>query len=147
MGTRCSTAETSTPQTNWYTMWDKPGWITCPDTQVLFGLERSGCSALSCLNSGSYHTHTAHCSSDCLHCTGTMLTCLYGQENVPRPVKVTATGPLSSKCVTAIMTWTRIQSLIKKAGPSATPTTTLRACTGRVTRCIASICSSVATLS
>lgn len=69
------------------------------------------------------------------------------QENVPRPVKVTATGPLSSKCVTAIMTWTRMQSLIKKAGPSATPTTTLRACTGRVTRCIASTCSSVATLS
>lgn len=54
--TRCSNAENNTPQTNWYTMWDKPGWITCPDTQVLFGLERSGCSALSCLNSGKCAT-------------------------------------------------------------------------------------------
>jgi hypothetical protein len=54
--TRCSNLENSTPQANWYTMWDKPGWIVCPDTQVLFAIERSGCNALSCLNSGKCAT-------------------------------------------------------------------------------------------
>jgi len=54
--TRCANAENNTPEANWYTTWDKPGWITCPVSQVLFAIERSKCNALSCLNSGKCAT-------------------------------------------------------------------------------------------
>lgn len=42
-----------TDATNWWTVWDKPGWITCPHGQLLHQLKRSGCSALSCIDSGA----------------------------------------------------------------------------------------------
>lgn len=38
---------------NWWTIWDKPGWITCPHGQLLHQLRRTGCSALSCIDSGA----------------------------------------------------------------------------------------------
>jgi len=38
---------------NWYSVWDKPGWITCPPGQIVHALRRSVCDALSCLDSGS----------------------------------------------------------------------------------------------
>lgn len=50
--TRCTDSKHSTPEANWYTQWDKPGWITCPDGQALFALYRNECNVLSCLESG-----------------------------------------------------------------------------------------------
>merc|ERR1712072_423676 len=50
---RCTMASLKTDQTNWYTIWDKPGWIVCPAGQLLTGLKRRNCMALSCLDSGS----------------------------------------------------------------------------------------------
>jgi hypothetical protein len=38
---------------NWYTVWDKPGWITCPPGQSIHALRRSSCDALECLEAGS----------------------------------------------------------------------------------------------
>eukprot|EP00658_Telonema_sp_P-2_P001628 TRINITY_DN1060_c0_g2_i2.p1 TRINITY_DN1060_c0_g2~~TRINITY_DN1060_c0_g2_i2.p1 ORF type:complete len:1001 (+),score=229.81 TRINITY_DN1060_c0_g2_i2:61-3063(+) len=38
---------------NWWTVWDKPGWITCPHGQLLYQLKRSLCSGLSCIDSGA----------------------------------------------------------------------------------------------
>merc|ERR1712072_862232 len=49
---RCTDTQHSNPEANWYTQWDKPGWVTCPDGQVLYGLFRNDCNALSCLESG-----------------------------------------------------------------------------------------------
>jgi len=43
----------NTKSTNWYTIWDKPGWITCPKGQLLYALQRRKCQALSCIDSGS----------------------------------------------------------------------------------------------
>merc|ERR1711959_411890 len=40
-------------ETNWYTLWDKPGWIACPKGQLLYALRRKSCTALSCLDTGS----------------------------------------------------------------------------------------------
>lgn len=51
---------------NWWTVWDKPGWLVCPKGQLLYQLERSKCTtfklkgqeetsgggALSCVESG-----------------------------------------------------------------------------------------------
>merc|ERR1712093_383114 len=55
--TRCANiASLDTQETNWYTLWDKPGWIACPKGQLLYALKRNGgpaCTALSCLDSGS----------------------------------------------------------------------------------------------
>jgi hypothetical protein len=48
---RC-TGKLDTPYVNWWTIWDKPGWITCPPGQLMYRMKRSLCSALSCLNSG-----------------------------------------------------------------------------------------------
>jgi hypothetical protein len=50
---RCAPAALNTKETNWYTLWDKPGWITCPKGQLLYALKRRKCEALSCLDSGS----------------------------------------------------------------------------------------------
>jgi len=55
---RCDTNELHTPATNWWTLWDKPGWVTCPTGQLLYGLKRSTCDALSCIN-------TASCAAAC----------------------------------------------------------------------------------
>lgn len=37
---------------NWWTVWDKPGWLVCPKGQLMYRLQRSNCQALSCLESG-----------------------------------------------------------------------------------------------
>lgn len=54
--TRCTQSEhgsnLDTPQTNWWTVWDKPGWVTCPKGQLLYSLKRSKCDALSCIDEG-----------------------------------------------------------------------------------------------
>lgn len=50
---RCTVASLNTKETNWYTIWDKPGWITCPKGQLLYALKRRKCEALSCIDSGS----------------------------------------------------------------------------------------------
>jgi len=55
---RCRAKSLNTPSTNWWTIWDKPGWIACPKGQLLYGLRRSSCEALSCIESGS-------CSAGC----------------------------------------------------------------------------------
>merc|ERR1712196_71390 len=51
--TRCTARSLNTPETNWYTLWDKPGWIACPKGQLLYGLKRNSCTALPCLDTGS----------------------------------------------------------------------------------------------
>jgi len=38
---------------NWWTVWDKPGWITCPHGQLMYELKRNTCDALSCIDSGA----------------------------------------------------------------------------------------------
>jgi hypothetical protein len=50
---RCTTSNLNTAATNWYTIWDTPGWIVCPEGQLLYGLKRRNCQALSCIDSGS----------------------------------------------------------------------------------------------
>jgi len=47
----CDAKDASTPEANWYTLWDKPGWALCPEGQALYALYRTKCQALSCLNS------------------------------------------------------------------------------------------------
>jgi hypothetical protein len=53
LSSRCSAASLNTEETNWWTLWDKPGWITCPKGQLLYALKRGTCNALSCIDSGS----------------------------------------------------------------------------------------------
>jgi len=50
---RC-TVESLNTETNWYTIWDKPGWIACPTGQLLYEIKRRGakCNALSCIDTG-----------------------------------------------------------------------------------------------
>jgi len=55
----CDAKTNNTPEANWYTLWDKPGWALCPPGQALHALYRTKCQALSCLNS-------AKCSGLCL---------------------------------------------------------------------------------
>jgi len=52
VSTRCSAAAHSVKEQNWYTTWDKPGWITCPAGQLIWGLRRSLCNSLACLEAG-----------------------------------------------------------------------------------------------
>jgi hypothetical protein len=52
ISTRCSAAANSVKEQNWYTVWDKPGWITCPQGQLVYGLRRSVCESLACLEAG-----------------------------------------------------------------------------------------------
>jgi hypothetical protein len=40
-------------EVNWYTRWDRPGWVTCPNGQSLYALKRNSCEALDCLEAGS----------------------------------------------------------------------------------------------
>merc|ERR1712054_173373 len=49
---RCSAANLNSDKMNWWTVWDKPGWMVCPKGQLLYQLKRSGCQALSCIESG-----------------------------------------------------------------------------------------------
>jgi len=56
--TRCSANDSAAPQMNWYTIWDKPGWLTCPIGQSMYALSRNKCEALDCIESGS-------CASPC----------------------------------------------------------------------------------
>jgi len=64
--TRCTAANLNSDKMNWWTVWDKPGWLVCPKGQLLYQLERSKCTtfklkgqeetsgggALSCVESG-----------------------------------------------------------------------------------------------
>jgi len=53
LSSRCTAAALDTPEANWWTLWDKPGWITCPKGQLMYALKRGLCDALSCVDSGS----------------------------------------------------------------------------------------------
>jgi hypothetical protein len=53
LDSRCTADSLNTAETNWWTVWDKPGWIACPRGQLLYALRRSSCDALSCIDSGS----------------------------------------------------------------------------------------------
>jgi hypothetical protein len=48
----CEAEGRHTEDTNWYRLWDNPGWALCPEGQGLHALFRSNCETLSCLNSG-----------------------------------------------------------------------------------------------
>eukprot|EP00658_Telonema_sp_P-2_P076828 TRINITY_DN680_c0_g3_i4.p1 TRINITY_DN680_c0_g3~~TRINITY_DN680_c0_g3_i4.p1 ORF type:complete len:986 (+),score=282.82 TRINITY_DN680_c0_g3_i4:31-2958(+) len=50
--TRCPKATLHNDNMNWWTIWDKPGWMVCPKGQLMFQLKRSLCEALSCVDSG-----------------------------------------------------------------------------------------------
>lgn len=49
---RCNSKTLSNRKMNWWTIWDKPGWLVCPKGQLMYRLQRSNCQALSCLESG-----------------------------------------------------------------------------------------------
>jgi hypothetical protein len=72
---RCEAAQLNNAHMNWWTVWDKPGWLLCEKGQLMYKLERSKCStlpdpkndplkapstggALSCIESGG-------CSAPC----------------------------------------------------------------------------------
>lgn len=66
--TRCAAKNLNNDKMNWWTVWDKPGWLLCPKGQLLYQLQRSKCvswkdpknkaseasggGALSCIESG-----------------------------------------------------------------------------------------------
>jgi hypothetical protein len=49
---RCETKTLNSAKVNWWTVWDKPGWLVCPKGQLMWKMQRSNCQALSCLESG-----------------------------------------------------------------------------------------------
>jgi hypothetical protein len=53
LSSRCSAASLETAEANWWTLWDKPGWIACPKGQLMYALKRGTCDALSCIDTGS----------------------------------------------------------------------------------------------
>jgi hypothetical protein len=53
LSSRCTARALDTPEANWWTLWDKPGWIACPKGQLMYALKRGTCDALSCIDSGS----------------------------------------------------------------------------------------------
>eukprot|EP00658_Telonema_sp_P-2_P040557 TRINITY_DN28_c0_g2_i1.p1 TRINITY_DN28_c0_g2~~TRINITY_DN28_c0_g2_i1.p1 ORF type:complete len:1025 (+),score=241.77 TRINITY_DN28_c0_g2_i1:2-3076(+) len=53
LSSRCAAKNLNTDETNWWTLWDKPGWVACPEGQLLYALKKGTCSALSCVDSGS----------------------------------------------------------------------------------------------
>jgi len=72
---RCKSQNLHNDKMNWWTAWDKPGWLLCPTGQLLYKLDRSSCAtlpdpkndpmkasstggALSCIESGG-------CASPC----------------------------------------------------------------------------------
>jgi len=50
--TRCVRGNLNNANMNWWTIWDKPGWLVCPKGQLMYQLKRSLCQALSCIDSG-----------------------------------------------------------------------------------------------
>eukprot|EP00656_Telonema_subtile_P033066 TRINITY_DN3647_c0_g1_i2.p1 TRINITY_DN3647_c0_g1~~TRINITY_DN3647_c0_g1_i2.p1 ORF type:complete len:1038 (+),score=285.07 TRINITY_DN3647_c0_g1_i2:127-3240(+) len=73
LSTRCPATSLNTKETNWYTLWDKPGWVSCPKGQLLYALKAGKCDALSCVDSGScaagcqgdsFVYQTRHCYHD-----------------------------------------------------------------------------------
>eukprot|EP00658_Telonema_sp_P-2_P080452 TRINITY_DN800_c0_g1_i1.p1 TRINITY_DN800_c0_g1~~TRINITY_DN800_c0_g1_i1.p1 ORF type:complete len:984 (-),score=288.73 TRINITY_DN800_c0_g1_i1:271-3222(-) len=52
ISTRCEKPENSVKDQNWYTVWDKPGWVTCPAGQLVYGFRRNSCDTLACLEAG-----------------------------------------------------------------------------------------------
>eukprot|EP00656_Telonema_subtile_P016798 TRINITY_DN188_c0_g1_i6.p1 TRINITY_DN188_c0_g1~~TRINITY_DN188_c0_g1_i6.p1 ORF type:complete len:968 (+),score=330.56 TRINITY_DN188_c0_g1_i6:141-3044(+) len=50
--TRCPNPNLNNANMNWWTVWDKPGWLVCPKGQLMYQLKRSLCQALSCIDSG-----------------------------------------------------------------------------------------------
>jgi len=56
---RCTAANLNNNRMNWWTVWDKPGWLVCPKGQLLYQLKRSNCNALSCIESGG-------CAAGCM---------------------------------------------------------------------------------
>jgi len=50
--TRCVKGQLNNANMNWWTIWDKPGWLVCPKGQLMYQLKRSLCEALSCIDSG-----------------------------------------------------------------------------------------------
>merc|ERR1711966_17268 len=60
ISTRCNqySAGNAVKQANWYTVWDKPGWVTCPQGQLVHALRRSQCNSLACLEA-------ARCAAPC----------------------------------------------------------------------------------
>merc|ERR1711981_884051 len=49
---RCEAPTLHNDAMNWWTIWDKPGWMVCPKGQLMYSLKRGLCQALSCINSG-----------------------------------------------------------------------------------------------
>jgi hypothetical protein len=49
---QCTAKNLVNNEMNWWTIWDKPGWMVCPKGQLMHGLKRSTCEALSCIDSG-----------------------------------------------------------------------------------------------
>merc|ERR1711865_1087156 len=49
---RCKNDNLHNDNMNWWTIWDKPGWMVCPKGQLMFQLKRSLCEGLSCIDSG-----------------------------------------------------------------------------------------------
>jgi hypothetical protein len=44
---RCTAAPLHNSKMNWWTVWDKPGWLVCPQGQLLYKLKRSQCASLA----------------------------------------------------------------------------------------------------
>merc|ERR1711865_41178 len=61
--TRCKNENLVNANMNWWTIWDKPGWMVCPKGQLMFQLKRSLCEGLSCIDSGG-------CAAACEGTTG-----------------------------------------------------------------------------
>jgi len=49
---RCPAKNLKNDEMNWWTVWDKPGWMVCPKGQLMHGIKRSLCEGLSCIDSG-----------------------------------------------------------------------------------------------
>jgi len=49
---RCAAQNLNSNKMNWWTVWDKPGWMVCPKGQLMYQMKRSLCQALSCIESG-----------------------------------------------------------------------------------------------
>eukprot|EP00656_Telonema_subtile_P042933 TRINITY_DN48_c0_g1_i1.p1 TRINITY_DN48_c0_g1~~TRINITY_DN48_c0_g1_i1.p1 ORF type:complete len:989 (+),score=284.89 TRINITY_DN48_c0_g1_i1:141-3107(+) len=58
VSTRCDAPALAVQEQNWYTTWDKPGWATCPPGQLMYGLKRSSCESLACVEA-------ARCAAPC----------------------------------------------------------------------------------
>lgn len=62
IATRCPATrgeDFAVAEVNWYSIWDAPGWVTCPIGQSVYAIQRSSCQALDCLEASS-------CAAPCL---------------------------------------------------------------------------------